>query len=134
MTREQIEAEVTRLQELLGLTQWRVRVTADNFEGVVTDGEPEVGNLSRYEFALTADLKIATKRNDPEILETVRHELCHLLLGDLADVFEDATRQLGLQANKVSEEAWQRVEEQTVTRLTRAIARLVDQWEEEGAE
>lgn len=125
MTKREIEKQLAETLRLFDLTEWRVQVADDDFEGIEhKDGSREVGRMNIFADDMTAILKIATKREDQLVTRTVRHEAQHLLLSPMASIFDDTVRLLGGQAGEAFRDQWERAEEQAVERIIRAIARM----------
>lgn len=120
---KRLQRELDRLLEVFGLQHWAVVLVTDDFEGVSAPGRlPQLGHVKRSSDALWAEIRIATKgRSESEIRDTLAHEVAHLLLADLDDLFKDAVGKLGGQAESVLEDVWVRCEEQAVTRIVRVI-------------
>ena len=97
MTKKQIEREVGRWQELLSLRDWKIEVVCIEADQINDDGDQ--ANVRRRLYTRRATITIAHKRNAEELTKSIVHELLHLVLAEVDNVFEE-TR------NRLTEPAW----------------------------
>ena len=125
MTQQKAEKIARDLLLLFDLSDYRVRIVLESVEGCEMDDGIIVGETRRRPERLEAQVRLATKRTDADIEETIRHEVCgHMVLGPLRDAHKITASELSPQARTLAERAFAEAEEQATTRICRAVARL----------
>ncbi len=120
MTKKQIINRVTYWQNKLGLSNWRIKVTFQNFKRLADDDKyAAIAKTESNPTYLLADIYFKIEYLDVVDDPAIVHELLHLVLGDIVSYFVSNSKDLQ------EDPAWTNYfEEKTVATLERIITRI----------
>ena len=122
MTKKQIVAEVKYWQKLLRLQDWEIEVKC--IEAKEINDDEQLANVRMRFHSRKAIITIARDHEDKTILGSILHEMMHLSLFDLANVFGDVRKLLTEPAGGLCEQSYSDQEERAVDSIVGALLEL----------
>ena len=126
MTKEQrAQKALDRWVGVLRLGHWDIEVVLEDGDFInVAMSDPDygaVGRVDRHFASLTATVYVAGRRTGREIVDTIRHELLHVLVTELGCVAYDLAGTQGDEARALAKRQIDTAEEHVVRTLERAF-------------
>lgn len=122
MTKKQIEREVERWQKLLRLQDWRIKVKCIEAKRINDDGDLASVNWRAY--SRRATITIARDSEEKELLDTIVHELLHIVMSDTDNVFVETRKQLTESANGIARQLYSDNAERAIFSIAEALVEL----------
>lgn len=113
---------ISKWQHLLAIEDWDIKVKFEKLEDG-TYGEVSTEPAHR---SATVSLDHNKHRNEEDLLETAKHELCHLVHGYF-DMYKDSVdKHITPNMSDIAGDIFSIAEEDTVLRIEKMIRRLTD--------
>lgn len=122
MTKRQIEAELRRWQKLLRLQDWVIELEC--IEADKINDDDDLANVRRKIYKDEATITTARKQDKGVIVGCVIHELLHIAIHPMRDLYDDVANALGLPAAKLFAARMDTLEERLIAKLESAFCRL----------
>lgn len=119
MTERQVIAEIERARKAFLLNNWQITVVCENAETL--DDEGTTANIHWDSPYWQATIRVATKREDRLVKESIMHEVLHLALVELVDAGYSLADRLGSEAAEIARKQINEANEHTVRRFEFAL-------------